>query len=537
MNRRRREHRAGGSLANTVSPQTSSMRAKPPITCLDVETSPLTNARDRFGHWMATLHDLQGASRLLDWDRETLMPTKGAAARGHQVATLRAIRHRETLRDGLDEDMALIEAQGDPSDEEREMIALARHERERAAKVPERLVRAHGEALSDGLTTWLATRESGDFAAFAPTLERVVALTREIGEAVAIGDEPYDGLLDDYERGTTTRQIESLFAQLGPTLSAIVDAADCPGDESPFRGRSWPDAAQLAMAEDVARLVGFDMEAGLISISAHPFTDTPHRGDVRFTTRLTADDPSANILVTLHEAGHALYAQGLPENFDRTLLYGSPSLGADESQSRFFENHLGRRLAFWEYLHPTLVRRFGASMDGLGPEDMVRAVTRVQRGWSRVDADEVTYDLHIILRFELELALIRGSLAVRDLQEAWREISQRLLHVTPRNDAEGCMQDIHWAWGMFGYFPTYTLGNIYAAQLAESLEATEGPLDDLIRDGAFDVILRFMRQRVHESGSRVPTRQLMERATESPFSPNPFVRRMESLAAVNGRGR
>lgn len=483
---------------------------------------------------MATIYDLHGAARLLDWDRETLMPPKGADPRGLQVATLRAVRHRETLQDGVDDDMALIEAQGDPSEAERAMVALARHERLRAGKVPESLVRAHGEALSAGLTAWLANREAGDFTAFAPALTRVVALTREIGEALEIGAEPYDGLLDDYEPGATTAELEALFDDLGPQLATIVDGAQMTPPAAPFQGRAWPDAAQLAVAEDVARMVGFDMDGGLIALSAHPFTDTPHRGDVRFTTRIAPGDPTANVLVTLHEAGHALYAQGLPEAHARTFVYGSPSLGADESQSRFFENHLGRRLAFWEHLHPTLVARFGSSMNGLSPHDLVRTVTRVQRGWCRVDADEVTYDLHIILRFELELALIRGSLAVADLPEAWRAASERLLHITPDSDAQGCMQDIHWAWGMFGYFPTYTLGNVYAAQLADALEAAEGPLDDLIRANRLDVVLAFMRSRVHEPGSRVPTRILMEQATGRPFSTEPFLRRITQLAATAG---
>jgi carboxypeptidase Taq len=481
---------------------------------------------------MATLYDLRGAARLLDWDRETLMPAKGAIARGQQVGTLRAVLHRETLRAGVDEDMALIEAHGDPTDDERAMIALARHERARAGNVPEDLVQAHGEAQSIGLTAWLANREAGDFQSFAPALTEVVALTRAYGEALDIGDEPYDGLLDEYEPGASTRDLEALFRELGPQLVAIVDGVDTAPPARPFADHTWPDAAQLALADDIARLVGFDTDGGLIAVSAHPFTDTPHRGDVRFTTRLTPNDPSANILVTLHEAGHALYAQGLPEAFARTLLYGSASLGADESQSRFYENHLGRRRAFWEYLHPTLRSRFGASMDGLTPAELVRSVTRVERSWCRVDADEVTYDLHILMRFELELALIRGTLEVADLPEAWRAASERLLHITPTTNTRGCMQDIHWAWGMFGYFPTYTLGNIYAAQLAAALEAQEGPIDELISAGRFDVVLQFMRTRVHEPGSRLPTRLLMEQATGQPFSTAPFLARIAQLAAA-----
>jgi carboxypeptidase Taq len=295
--------------------------------------------------------------------------------------------------------------------------------------------------------------------------------------------------------------------------------------------RSWPAPAQLAVAEDIARMVGFDLESGMISQSAHPFTDSPHVGDVRFTTRLTADDPTGNVLVTLHELGHALYAQGLPGRYERTLAYGSPSLGADESQARFFENHLGRRRAFWELLMPVFTARFGSSVDGLSPADFHRAVTGIQPHWCRVDADEVTYDLHIVLRFELELAMIRGDLTVAELPGAWNEGMQRLLGVTPANAAEGCMQDIHWAWGMFGYFPTYTLGNIYAAQLTVALEAAEGSLDDLLRAGALDVVLRFMRERIHSHGGMYPARDLMEQATGRPFSTDAFLGRIRQLAA------
>jgi carboxypeptidase Taq len=496
-------------------------------------TTRTAAARSRIDDWMATLKDLEGAARLLDWDRETTMPATGATARGHQVATIRSLRHRELLRPGITDDLDAVEQDGDGTPAELAMIRLARREIDRAARVPEDLVRASTEAASDAVAAWLGCRPRSDFASFAPHLERVVALGRETGEAIGAGAEAYDSLLDDFEPGATTAQIEALFRDLRRTLAGIVEGVDTTPPEPPaFSGRSWADRSQLALAQDVARLVGFDLDSGLITLSAHPFTDSPHAGDVRFTTRLTAHDPTANVLVTLHETGHALYAQGLDPALDRTLLFGSPSLGADESQSRFFENHLGRRLAFWELMEPMFHRRFGTAMDGVTPTAFHRAVTRVQRSWCRVDSDEVTYDLHIILRFDLELALIRGDLRVRDLPGAWREGSEALLGVTPANDAEGCLQDIHWAWGMFGYFPTYTLGNIYAAQLAEALQAAEGPLDDLIRDGRLDTVLRFMRDRVHRHGSTYPTPELMERATGAPFSTEPFVRRIEALAAA-----
>jgi carboxypeptidase Taq len=497
-------------------------------------TSRTAEPLGRFRDWMALLHDLQGAVRLLDWDRETLMPDRGAKARGHIVATLHALRHRELLRDGVSDDIALLEEHDDLTVAERAMVRLARREHDRAARVPEELVRATSEATSEAVTAWLSARADANFAAFAPSLERVVDLTRQKGEAVGIGAEPYDALLDAFEPGTTTARLEALFGELRRDLSAIVDGIEADGAHSPepFSDRTWPAAAQLRVAEDLARMIGFDLDAGLISQSAHPFTGSPHAGDTRFTTRLTEQDPTGNVLVTLHELGHALYAQGLPAEFDRTLLFTSPSLGADESQSRFFENHIGRREAFWELIHPLFAERFGTAMDGLGPAAFHRAVTRAGRGWCRVDADEATYDLHIVLRFELELALIRGDLQVADLPGAWTDGMQRLLGVTPAHDGQGCLQDIHWAWGMFGYFPTYTLGNLYAAQLAEALEREEGPLDELVGAGALDVVLGFMRDRVHRHGDTYPTEELMRRATGEPFSTSPFIRRIRALAAT-----
>jgi carboxypeptidase Taq len=502
------------------------------ITPTAVSTSEnMSDSRKRFYSWMATLHDLDGAVRLLDWDRETTMPARGAEARGRQVATLRALRHREVMREGIDDDLEAVAAEMDPDAPEQSMVRLARRERRRAERLSETLVREHSEAASRSVTTWLSAVRRGDFAAFAPTLDEVVGHTRRMGEALGMGNEAYDGLLDEYEPGFTARELETLFTEIVEELRPIVaKVPDGATDDNPFAGHDWPDRQQLRLAEEISRLVGFDMDAGMIALSAHPFTDSPHSGDVRFTTRLTANDPTGNVLVTLHEAGHGMYAQGHPVEFDRTLIYGSPSLGAEESQSRFFENHIGRHPAFWEHLLPTLRVLFPNSVNGLGAAVFHRQVARAVRHWCRVDADEVTYDLHIALRFRLEVALVRGELEVADLPVAWREGMQDLLGVTPANDAQGCMQDIHWAWGLIGYFPTYTLGNIHAAQLAEALEREHGTISDLISRGAFDVPIRFMRDRVHRHGSRYPTRELMERATGTPFSTEPLFTRIRRAA-------
>ncbi len=491
------------------------------------------DAWDRFGEWMGVVQDIDGAIRLLDWDRETTMPERGADARGAQVATLHALRHRELVAPHVADLLAELAAADDGSSPDRTaMIAQAERLHGRASRLSEDLVREVSEATNQAVTVWLATRDEGDFTTFAPALERVVRAARESGAAVEIGDEAYDGLLDEFEPGMTSARLETLFADLVPELTRIVgDVPDTPATD-PFAGREWPRHVQRALADHVAAAVGFDFTAGLIAESAHPFTSSGHLGDVRFSTRIHDGDPTQNILVTMHETGHGLYSQGHPAELHRTFLYESPSLGAEESQARFLENHVGRHRAFWEHIHPVLVERFGASMDGIGPDVMHRHVTRVSRGWCRVDADEVTYDLHIALRLRLELALIRGTMDVADLPEAWREGMRELLGVTPRHHGEGCMQDIHWAWGLFGYFPTYTLGNMYAAQLNRAYTRDEGDIGDALRRGDVGAPMRFMRERIHRHGRRLPTHELMRRATGEEFSPEPLLERIRGLAAA-----
>ncbi len=494
-------------------------------------TDTSSTATTRFREWMGTVADLDGAIRLLDWDRETTMPSQGAEQRGLQVKTLHTLRHRELLADDIDDVLAALR-DGEVSEDMDAQIAHAERQRRRAIRLTEDLVREVSDATNNAVTVWLTTREDGDFATFAPALRRVVEAARATGDAIGLGAEPYDGLLDEYEPGMTAATLEDMFAALTPELSAIVAGVDERPPATPFGGRSFDAALQVALAEDVAATVGFNRTSGLIARSAHPFTTSPHAGDVRFTTRIADDDPMMNVLVTMHEVGHGLYSQGHPAEHARTFLFESPSLGAEESQARFFENHLGRHPAFLTVVHRMLLERFGSRMDGITPDDLARNVHHIQRGWCRVDADEVTYDLHIALRLRLELALVRGDLAVDDLPGAWREESERLLGVTPADDARGCMQDIHWAWGLFGYFPTYTLGNMYAAQLALAFaEHTGGRGVDVVTDDP-TAPLRFLRDRIHRHGNRYETRVLMENATGRPFSPQPLVERLRGLAAA-----
>ncbi len=477
----------------------------------------------RFRDWMAVLSDLQGAIGLVGWDREVSMPPRGAEARGRQLGTLAALAHRELTRDDVEDALASIEeADGAVGADGRAMVVEARRARARARRIPEALVRAEAEASSRCVAVWIDARPANDFRALAEALEPLVGVKRRIAEALDIGDEPYDGLLDEYEPGTRVRDLEPLFAELQRRLVPLIAPARARSGD-PLPPRRWPAAAQMELADRLARAVGFDLAAGIIGISAHPFTQGTGPGDVRFTTKPDEADPLFCIMSSLHELGHALYEQNFPRDYEGTVLYDAPSMGAHESQSRFWENHVGRLPAFWRFLAPELRARFPEQMAGLGPEDLQRAVTRVAPSLIRIEADEVTYNLHIALRFELELALIRGDLGVADLPGAWGDAMERLLGLRPPTDADGVMQDIHWPSGSFGYFPTYTLGNLYAAQLTEALEVEIGPLEPRVEAGEFAPVLDWMRRRVHGHGRRLPTPELMREATGRDLGVDAFV--------------
>lgn len=475
---------------------------------------------------MGTLADLAGAAGLLGWDRETLMPPGGSDGRARQLGTLAALRHRELVRPDAGEALAALAARDDLDDDQRGMLRLAVRERDRALTVPEALVREISEACSRGVSAWVEARAADDFAAYAGPLARVVELKRREAEAIGVGDEPYDSLLDEFEPGARAADLEPVFAGLRARLTPLVaEAAARPAVDLP--PREWAADGQMALAHEIARMVGFDEHSGVIAQSAHPFTGSPHRGDVRFTTRLMADSPIGSISAVLHELGHALYEQGFPGEVDRTPLYDAPSLGAHESQSRFWENQVGHTRAFWERIEPVMRRIFPEAMSGLDAGLLHRAAHRVTPSLIRVEADEVTYNLHIVLRFGLELALIRGDLQVADLPGAFADGMQELLGIRPPTDALGAMQDIHWADGLFGYFPTYTLGNLYAAQLAEVAEAELGGVERAIAEGRFAEILAFMRDRIHRHGARLPTAELMRRATGADLSADPLIAHLE----------
>ena len=344
--------------------------------------------------------------------------------------------------------------------------------------MPESLVRALSEASSRCVMAWIEARPADDVGSWCDTLAPLVDLTRERAQALA-GDgwRAVRRLLDEFEPGATAANSSRCSRDLREGLAPILESAADHG--RPLPEARWDRDAQMTIARTIGDLVGFDRESGAIAQSAHPFTCSPHVGDVRFTTRTREDDPIGNVTAVMHEAGHALYDQGMPAEHAGTPVHAAPSLGAHESQSRFWENHIGRTPAFWSLMTPLMRDAFPEAMRGLDDDALYQAATFVEPSLIRVEADEVTYNLHVILRFELELALIRGDLSVADLPGAWKEKMRKLLGVVPRTHTDGVMQDIHWPEGMFGYFPTYTIGSIYAAQLAEAAEQELGSLEDL----------------------------------------------------------
>jgi carboxypeptidase Taq len=493
--------------------------------------SPTSPHWPAFAEWMGTLSDLQGAQELLSWDRETAMPPAGAEGRARQMGTLAALNHRELVREDMGEPLEQLAADPGLDDDARAMVRLVRHERDRSIRVPEPLVREITETRSRCVSAWAVARRENDYAAYAAPLRQVVRLMRQEAEAIGIGDEPYDALLDGYEPGARAAELEPVFAELRERLTPLVAAAT-DRDPATLPDRDWDEGAQMALAQEIGHLVGFDESGGVIAVSAHPFTSSAHRGDVRFSTRLTRASPLGNISAVLHELGHALYEQGFPGGAARTAIYAAPSLGAHESQSRFWENQIGHTQAFWERLEPAMRRLFPDAMAGIDAGLLHRAARVVRPSLIRVEADEVTYNLHIVLRFEIELALMRGDLDVDDLPRAFSDGMERLLGIRPPTDALGAMQDIHWADGLFGYFPTYTLGNLYAAQLAEAVERDLGSIEETVAEGRLLDLLGFMRERVHRHGARFPTAELMRRATGVELSSDALVRHLERSYAA-----
>jgi carboxypeptidase Taq len=388
---------------------------------------------------------------------------------------------------------------------------------------------------------WTQARPDNDFARFLPHLKKILELRRQYADLLRReGQSRYDALLEGYERGATSARVEALFAQLrGAVVSLVQRIVAAPRKpDTAFLRRNFDLDRQWNFGIEVLRAMGFDFDRGRQDRSAHPFTTEFHPTDVRITTRLYADNLSAALFATIHEGGHALYEQGLAPADWRTPLGASISLGIHESQSRMWENLVGRSLPFWRHFYGRLRDLFSGQMDGVDLMDFYRGINEVKPSLIRVEADEVTYSLHIILRFELERAMLEGALAPADLPEAWRAKMKENLGIEPPDDKDGCMQDIHWAWGMIGYFPTYTLGNLYSVQFYNEARRQIGDLDDRIARGDLHALAEWLREKIHRVGHRRLAHELIADVTGRELQAQPYIEYLESkFSDIYGFGR
>ena len=486
-------------------------------------------AYEAFLQRVQDIHRLGALQGHLGWDQEVLMPSKGASARGEMMAWLAGQRHQQLTDERLGELITELE-NASLDDDQRANVREMRRMHDQAIRLPKTFVETFAQARSEALVAWQQARADSDFEAFKPSLEHLLALTREKIDFLGVKTTPYDVLLDEYEVGMTVEDYDPLFAglkqRLVPLLQAITKAQSTSPDPVLPETLRFPVEAQKAFCEAVSANMGFDFEAGRMDASTHPFSAGLWPGDTRFTTRFDERDPFSCLYAVMHETGHALYEQGLAHEHRFTPRGGAVSLGVHESQSRFWENQIGRTSAFWKVALPWFKDAF-PDAPSWDERALNQIANRVEKGFIRVEADEVTYNLHVMIRYEIEKQLFNGDLSVDDLPAAWNGMFKDWFDIEVPEDRLGCLQDIHWSMGAFGYFPTYTLGNLYAAQLLEAMARDLGDIDALVQSGDWTPMLDWLGPRIHQRGSQVTPSQLIEDATGSPPSPEPFLRYVE----------
>ena len=477
---------------------------------------------------LAEVTDLNRAALVLEWDQETYMPPGGVQGRAEQLATLLRLSHVMftgadvgRLLDALEDELSSSPFDSD----EASIVRVTRRDYDQARKLPPDLVAEIARAGSVARPVWEKARRDEDFNLFAPYLAKNVELNRRIADALGYRDRPYDALIDRSEPGMSTKQLTAIFAELKeaivPLVAGIARHADAVDDSVLYRGFD-PDL-QVSYALDVVKRLGYDLERGRQDISTHPFSTGFGPGDVRITTRVSRDFFNECLFGSIHESGHAMYNQGMSAEIDRTPLWDGASPGVHESQSRLWENLVGRSLPFWRHFYPSLRKAFPEPLTGVDEEAFYRAVNRSHPSFIRVEADEVTYNLHVLLRFELENELLEGKLEVKDVPEAWNARFKSYVGLDVPNDREGALQDIHWSFVSFGIFPGYTIGNLVSAQLMEKIRADIPDLDAQVEKGQFAALLGWLRKNVHRHGRKFTPDELLERATGKPLTAAPWI--------------
>lgn len=471
---------------------------------------------------MADVDALRSALGMMEWDQQVFMPPGGAEARAHHSGILSRMAH-ESFTD--ETTGTLIErAKGEALDEnEAAMLRVVQRDYGLATKIPASLVEEKSKLAAEAHEAWVAARKNNDFKSFATYLERMFEFARREAEYLGYTDHIYDALLDQYEEGATAADVHRMFDAIRAPLVELVQQIQSSGNEpnDSILFGEWDQSVQRKFTELLVKGVGFDFQRGRQDTAPHPFCGGWSVGDVRLTTRFKDYLPSA-MMGSLHEAGHGMYEQGSPMEWDRTPLAGGVSLGVHESQSRLWENIVGRSTPFWEHFYPELLTHF-PQLAGLKLGDWVRALNRVKPSYIRVEADEVTYNLHIMVRFEMECDVLTNKVAIKDMPEAWNDKYRKYLGITPRNDAEGVLQDVHWSGGSIGYFPTYSMGNLLSYQIWNVLRKDVGDPDELMRGGNFGPILGWLQEKIYRQGRKFTPKDLVMRVTGKPMGAEDYL--------------
>jgi carboxypeptidase Taq len=482
---------------------------------------------------LATLADLRRVEGVLSWDMQVFMPSGGAAMRAAQLATVEELIHERLVDERLGEllqELEPYEASLPYGSDDASLIRVTRRDWDRARRVSGELVAELAQTVAESYAVWVTARESSDFALFRPSLERIVELRRRYVECYAPYDDAYDVLLEDYEPGMRTSEIREIFSVLTPALRELV-AGSATEEDDPFMRGPFPVAAQEALSRELCEAFGATWDQFRLDTTVHPFEITFGLGDVRLTSRYAEDDLLA-LFTAMHECGHGLYEWGVSPTLERTPLCTGVSASLHESQSRLWENIVGRSLPFWRWFYPRLQETFPSPLGSVPLEDFHRAVNRVRRTCIRVDADETSYGLHVILRFELEQELITGRLEVKDLPDAWNTRFQELLGVAVPDDAHGVLQDAHWSGGDFGYFPTYLLGTVLSVQIWEKAEAAIPTLWEQIEHGEFGELHRWLRETIYASGRKFTPAETVDRVVGGPIDPAPYLSYLRDRVAA-----
>jgi carboxypeptidase Taq len=472
---------------------------------------------------LGELSDLRNVGQLLAWDQQVMMPADGAPARGQALGTISRMHHDRLVAPELG---TLLDA---AADAEPLIVRTVRRDHEVERRVPSDLAAEITRAGSDGYALWLQAREANDYAVFEPALRRNFELARRYADCFAESEHPYDALLDRFEPGATAAQVSALFGRLREGLVPLLSQIAMQPSRQGLAG-TFPVAAQREIGLEIADAMGFDRSGWRLDDAVHPFAAAPASGDIRVTSRF--DDHSlTGLFALMHEIGHGLYEHGVDQALARTTLDTGVSLGVHESQSRLWENLVGRSPAFWTHWLPRLRDRFPLSLRDVDLDAFIRAINVVRPTLIRVEADEVTYSLHVILRFELELAMIEGALDTADLPAAWAAKMKQFLGIEVPDDLQGVLQDIHWSEGIIGYFPTYAIGNVLAAQLWRVAQADMPDLAAELGRGELSALRVWLREKIHRHGRLLTPPELVEQAVGGPLDPAPM---LEHLRAKYG---